>query len=776
MSSSPLVSIIIAVKNGALTLARALQSIVDQAFQDFEVIIIDDGSVDATPTLLQEWQKKIGPHRCHIIRTEYSRGQTAALNQGLARARGPYVARLDADDWWTPDKLQRQINWLSRHPEHGLVGSAWVNHAPTGTTIYRPPQADKQIRRRIWWRNPFAHSCIVVRRDLVQYVGGYEESIRHGQDLDLWFRLLPETKMANLPDILCQRMVTLSENKQRQQMRQTIQTLKKYAWAYKPSWWAYGGFIEPWLIVHADWQLPTLLLSFFFLLQLSYINYGTTLNDLPFIREASVSSAALAASEQQLQRRAIVSPEAEMADELRVEQGLLRFKLYSVDSDEMVNIMALARLKPTQLNFDPHFYMYGGAYLYPLGAFYAALVKVSILDEPTLPALLTNLDLVDRIYILGRLFVLVSVVASGFVLYRAARLFLPVVPAALVLLIFLATPMTITHSIVMKPHWWALLPTTIVLYYLIRLFEQRKWTIWSELLVGLGCGVAVGAATTYAPFIVAVWLATLYARSKQMVPTRTLVIIPSVAAAIFILTNPYVFLNYPAWQAEAAELAGWYTANLDWSAVTAFLKNSLIPGFGVAGIAALALAVFDLIGKHTLSRRLIAVAILTTVILAATTTASVSFWHTNTRLIPYAVPLMALYLSYCLPRRWLVVLTTLMILQALPQAVAFRDENNPAYSTRLRAAAWIEQHIQSREKVCARLVPYDTAPFDFTRYPAETDRCRYIVQVERERPRLLPEYTSLVNRFEPRFNRFPLPLVTNHINPQISIYENLAAY
>lgn len=771
----PSVSIILAVHNGATTINQALQSIAAQTYQDFEVIIIDDDSTDATSRLLTVWQKKMEPMPVHIIHNSKNQGQTAALNQGLASATGEYIARLDADDWWTPDKLARQVAWLAGHPNYGILGSAYRNHQGQTQKIRRPPKTDTQIRRHIYWRNPFGHSCVLLRRAVVQSVGGYDPSIRYGQDLDLWFRLLPRTKLANLPHVLCHRTVTPNETKQRHQMRQTIITLRRYLAAYHPPAAAWGGLLEPLFLLHARWLLPTILLTGFALLQGSHIDYGTTINDLPYIKESVVAEDSLAENQQELQRATIVSPEKKNNEDETTDRGLLRFKLYSIDADEMVNVMALARINPGQRAFDPHFYMYGGAYLYPLGALYAALIKLGVLDQPTLQNLLTNPDLVDQVYIIGRLFVLGNVLASGLVLYRTARLFLAALPATLALLIYLAAPLTLTQSITMKPHWYGLLPATIALYFISKLFVAKQWSWRSDLALGLAVGWAVGSATTYAPFAALLWLALVYARVQKLVPTRPLITIPLIALATFAITNPFIFLNYPAWQRETAELAGWYQAQFNPKYLWLFIRNSLVPGLGIAGLVAAGVAVYDSIYQKSQPLRLIALALISCLALAASVTSPVSFWHSNARFIPYVLPIGALYLTARLSRRMLLILSLLMVLQAIPHIVAIADENSRRYSTRLRAATWINEHIPSNETICARLAPYDTAPFDFTRY-AIADDCRYIVRVEREQPVPIITSTKLLGRFRPRGTIPLIPLATNHINPQISVYENLAAH
>lgn len=769
---TPHVSIVVAIHNGADTLTRALQSIADQTYSDWEVILVDDGSTDATGELLQRCIS--GPDRCRIITNIINRGQTKALNQGILAARGVWIARLDADDWWEPGKLAQQMNYLAASRDIGLLGCAWVNHYNHSSRRVRPPLANAQIHRRIWWRNPFGHSCVVIQRDLLQQVGGYDESIRYGQDLDLWFRLLPLTKCANLPAALCHRTAVSNAAKQRAQMRQTLKTLIRFIRRDRANLSAWGGLLEPWLILNSRWLFPALLIGFFFSLQLSHLSYGTTINDLPYILEPPIHRDTLADQTSELQRAAIVAPSQGTADN-SLEQGLLRFKLYSVDADEMVNLMALSRIKPSQRLFDPHFYMYGGAYLYPLGIWYATLASLGIIDMPNINNFLASPSLVDRAYILGRFFVLTAFTLSAILVYRTARQFLLPLPASLALALYLILPMTLMQSVTMKPHWYALLPATVALYYLTRLLVRRHESRTGDIFIGLGLGLAVGSAATFAPLAAAAWLLLLVARLRQQISTRPLLTTPLLAAVVFGLTNPYIFLNWAAYQTENAQLAAWYQASLHPAAILDFIKNSFWPGFGAAGLAAAAIALVDLVRRPAWPTRMIAFFIWAAILLAATATASVSFWHTNTRFIAYLAPVISLYLAARLPIRLLTVIVVLTLIQSIPHFVALADENNPANSTRLQAAAWINSRIPPSTSICTRLVPYDAAPFNFALYSLNTDNCRYLVRVEREQPAMVPPDARLAARFKPRFAFPRIPLVTNHVNPQISIYENMAA-
>lgn len=240
----PAVSIVISVHNDAATLARALRSVEEQTFSNFEVVAINDASSDNTGAILDKSQKKLGPERFQILTNSRNLGLTKSLNLGILSARTDLIARLDADDWWEPAKLATQLQYLQSHPDIGLLGCAYVNHYQTHSRTVHPPLTDAAVRKYIFRRNPFAHSAVVFRKGLWERVGGYNERLRYGQDLELWFRALPHTKLANLPDALCHRSITNTLDK-RQQMWNHVRTTVKYIQLYHASPLNYLYLAEP---------------------------------------------------------------------------------------------------------------------------------------------------------------------------------------------------------------------------------------------------------------------------------------------------------------------------------------------------------------------------------------------------------------------------------------------------------------------------------------------------------------------------------------------------
>lgn len=197
--AGPAVSVLMGVHNGAPWVARAVESVLGQTLADLELIVVDDGSTDATPALLGAV-----PDPRLIVERQARAGLTSALNRALARARAPLIARLDADDVALPARLERQGAFLAAHPEVGLLGTAArvVDEDGREVGVIRPPEDDGAIRRALIRRNPFVHSSIMLRRALAVQAGGYDASFPVAQDYDLWLRLAAITAMANLAEPL----------------------------------------------------------------------------------------------------------------------------------------------------------------------------------------------------------------------------------------------------------------------------------------------------------------------------------------------------------------------------------------------------------------------------------------------------------------------------------------------------------------------------------------------------------------------------------------------
>jgi len=187
------------VYNGERYLSEAVESILNQAFTDFEFIIINDGSTDSTADILRAYDDP----RLRIIE-QANVGLTRSLNRGIALARGEYIARMDDDDISLPERLTRQVAFLDIHPNIGVVGTSCriVDELNNREWEQRVPLSDEELHRHLIRGNPFVHTSVVMRKSVLRAVGGYNEAYPYSQDYELWVRLATHTRLANLPEVL----------------------------------------------------------------------------------------------------------------------------------------------------------------------------------------------------------------------------------------------------------------------------------------------------------------------------------------------------------------------------------------------------------------------------------------------------------------------------------------------------------------------------------------------------------------------------------------------
>ena len=202
MSGAPRVSVILPVHDGERWLSESVESVLGQTLRELELIVVDDGSRDATPEILAGFARR--DPRVRVVAHEVNRGLIASLNHGVSLARGELVARQDDDDVSLPERFERQVAWLERHPRVGLLGTDYYRVEETGRELLRrPPRGDVEIRWRLLFGNVWCHASMMLRRELLESEG--PELYRlwlHAEDYELWVRLLARSRGATLPEPL----------------------------------------------------------------------------------------------------------------------------------------------------------------------------------------------------------------------------------------------------------------------------------------------------------------------------------------------------------------------------------------------------------------------------------------------------------------------------------------------------------------------------------------------------------------------------------------------
>ena len=197
---TPDVSIIMPAFNDAQYIQQAINSVQAQAYENWELIIIDDGSNDETLNIILTAAKADG--RIHVIQHPKNVGLTQSLNDGLAVAQAELIARLDSDDYWTNvDKLSQQIEFMLQHADYALVGTQGLAVDEQNNTLFTLsfPQSDEAIRAEILKHNCFIHSSVVFRTSVVRSLGGYKNTYGYVEDYELWLLLGTRYKFAVLP-------------------------------------------------------------------------------------------------------------------------------------------------------------------------------------------------------------------------------------------------------------------------------------------------------------------------------------------------------------------------------------------------------------------------------------------------------------------------------------------------------------------------------------------------------------------------------------------------
>lgn len=197
--TTPTVSVVTGVYNAERWIQGALDSILGQIFDDFEYIIVNDGSTDNTQEILDRYQKS--DRRLRVVH-QVNLGAAQALNKGIRLSRGKYIAILDADDFALSRRLEREVEFLELHPKHGLIGGheIAVDVESGQVWLVRFPEKDIELRRSWVWRQKFAHSAIMMRRDAVERTGLYKENMTVGFDPDLWARIAAQYLVANISE------------------------------------------------------------------------------------------------------------------------------------------------------------------------------------------------------------------------------------------------------------------------------------------------------------------------------------------------------------------------------------------------------------------------------------------------------------------------------------------------------------------------------------------------------------------------------------------------
>jgi glycosyltransferase involved in cell wall biosynthesis len=204
MRNDPTISVVMSVYNGEKHVRDAIDSILKQVFEDFEFIIVNDGSTDRTKEILESFKDQ----RIVLIHQE-NMGLSKSLNKGISLAKGKYIARQDADDISIVNRLEKQFKYLEKHQNVALLGTWAYITDQSGKLLQKItyPCDYPAIKKGLKRHNYFCHGSVVFKRNAFLELGGYREFFSSSQDYDLWLRFAENFEVANLSNLLYKRRI-----------------------------------------------------------------------------------------------------------------------------------------------------------------------------------------------------------------------------------------------------------------------------------------------------------------------------------------------------------------------------------------------------------------------------------------------------------------------------------------------------------------------------------------------------------------------------------------
>jgi glycosyltransferase involved in cell wall biosynthesis len=195
----PRVSVLMPVYNAAPYLKEAIDSIVGQTYNDFELLVIDDGSTDNSAELIASCPD----HRIRLLRQPVNKGIVAALNMGINLAEGEYLIRMDADDISLPERFAIQVGFMDANPMIGVCGSCMEVFSEKERAVWSPPFKHEEIFSNLLFESVLYHPTVIMRTALLKDNDlSYDDGYRHAEDYNFWTRCAKVSKLANIDEVL----------------------------------------------------------------------------------------------------------------------------------------------------------------------------------------------------------------------------------------------------------------------------------------------------------------------------------------------------------------------------------------------------------------------------------------------------------------------------------------------------------------------------------------------------------------------------------------------
>lgn len=223
MNSKPKITVLMSVYNGKLYLRQAIESILNQTYQNFECIIIDDCSTDSSLKIINSYDDS----RIKVLHNNLNFGLSRSLNIGLSLSQGDYIARMDADDISLPQRFDVLKRYMDNNPDVGICGS-WAETIEKSPRKLTPDCSPENIRTELFFHNIIIHPSVIIRKSVLE--GNhleYNEKLLFAQDYDLWVKCSKYTKITNIPEFLLRYRISntqLSSNRLINQHKSAMDT------------------------------------------------------------------------------------------------------------------------------------------------------------------------------------------------------------------------------------------------------------------------------------------------------------------------------------------------------------------------------------------------------------------------------------------------------------------------------------------------------------------------------------------------------------------------
>jgi glycosyltransferase involved in cell wall biosynthesis len=196
---APLISVVMSVFNGASYLREAIESVLQQTYKNFEFIIINDGSIDESLSII----KSYSDNRILCIENDGNKGLIYSLNKGIKTAKGQYIARMDADDISLLTRFQKQVDFLETHPNIGVCSSDYIQFSKNLEQHHYAYSNHEEILSHLLFNSSLIHPSLMIRKScLAQLDKIFDDDFIYAEDYELWSRLIFKCQFSKVPDTL----------------------------------------------------------------------------------------------------------------------------------------------------------------------------------------------------------------------------------------------------------------------------------------------------------------------------------------------------------------------------------------------------------------------------------------------------------------------------------------------------------------------------------------------------------------------------------------------